>query len=166
MSHARSHDPRSATGRRRMLGQLGRLAGIATLAPLVAVSSATAKIRAIVQPHVPDHRGFMQRAEAMRRLAIERGDQPYGAVIVKDGQIVGEGPSGVVTNQDPTAHGEMQAIRDAARRLGTRDLGGCIMYTTARPCPMCGTAGYWANLSRVYYGPNITDAGAPSYPSC
>jgi tRNA(Arg) A34 adenosine deaminase TadA len=91
----------------------------------------------------------MSRALEMKRVAMEAGDQPYGAIVVKNDAVVGEGPSRVVTNQDPTAHAEMEAIRDAARQLGTRDLSGCIIYATSKPCRMCATASYWANLSRI-----------------
>lgn len=103
----------------------------------------------------------MRRALDMRRISVERGDQAYGAVIVKDGRIVGEGISAVITANDPTAHAEMQGIRDAARRLGTRDLSGCEMYGTSRACPMCEAGAYWARISRLYYGEGIADAGAP-----
>ena len=106
----------------------------------------------------------MERAFEMRRLAIERGDQPYGAVIVKWGRIVGEGVSAVLTDNDPTAHAEMQAIRDAARRLGTSDLTSCEMYGTSRACSMCEARAYWAHIARMYYGAAITDAGAPTLP--
>jgi len=106
----------------------------------------------------------MERAFEMRRRAIERGDQPYGAIIVKEGRIVGEGVSAVVTDNDPTAHAEMQAIRDAARRLGARDLTGCEMYGTSRACPMCEAGAYWARIARMYYGTSIADAGAPRLP--
>ena len=103
----------------------------------------------------------MERAFEMRRLAVERGDQPYGAVIVKADRIVGEGASAVVTDNDPTAHAEMVAIRDAARRLGSRDLSGCEMYGTAPACPMCEAAAYWARVTRLLHGATIVDAGAP-----
>ena len=93
----------------------------------------------------------MKRAFEMRLRAIERGDQPYGAIIVKGGRIVGEGVSAVVTDNDPTAHAEMQAIRDAARRLGTSDLTGCEMYGTSRACPMCEAGAYWARVAKMYY---------------
>lgn len=106
----------------------------------------------------------MERAFELRRRAIERGDQPYGAVVVKDGSIVGEGVSAVVTDRDPTAHAEMQAIRDAARRLGTGDLSGCVMYGTSKACPMCEAAAYWARISRMYYGASVADAGPPRLP--
>ena len=112
----------------------------------------------------PDH--FMQRALELRRQAQDRGDQPYGAVVVKEGRIVGEGASGVVVHRDPTAHAEMEAIRDACRRLGTNDLTGCEIYATSPPCRMCETACYWARISRMYVGSPITDGGAPRYATC
>lgn len=113
-----------------------------------------------------DHAKFMRQAEAMRALALQRGDQGFGAVVVKDGAIVGEGPSEVVTRGDPTAHAEMQAIRDAARRLGTRDLFGCVLYATFTPCPMCATAAHWARISTVFVGAAIANTGAPRYGGC
>lgn len=100
----------------------------------------------------------------MRRISIERGDQPYGAVIVKGSVIVSEGVSAVITSNDPTAHAEMQAIRDAARRLGTRDLTGCDMYGTSRACPMCEAAAYWARVTSMVYGASMAAAGAPRLP--
>jgi guanine deaminase len=108
----------------------------------------------------------MRRAAELRQQAVGAGDQAYGAVVVKDGQVVGEGPSRVVLSRDPTAHAEMEAIRDAAKRLGTRDLRGCELYSTSRPCKMCETAAYWAGVSRMYFGTEVTDAGVPKYPSC
>lgn len=109
---------------------------------------------------------WMAQAEVVKRIAVDAGDQPYGAVIVKGGRVVGEGPSRVVTNHDATAHAEMEAIRDASRRLGTRDLSGCVLYGTSRPCRMCETAAYWANVSRFIYGSGVVDGGAPGYSSC
>jgi tRNA(Arg) A34 adenosine deaminase TadA len=108
----------------------------------------------------------MAHAYEMRRRAIASGDQAFGAVVVKDGRVVGEGVSAVLTTPDPTAHGEMQAIRDAARRLGSAKLDGCELYTTFRPCPMCETAAYWAGIGRIFHGEAVTDAGAPRYRSC
>ena len=109
---------------------------------------------------------FMGHAISLRNAATESGDQAYGAVIVKNGRVVGEGPSRVIVNQDPTAHAEMEAIRDAARTLGTRSLDGCIIYATSRPCPMCETAAYWANISYIYFGDELNDGGRPRYSSC
>jgi len=117
-----------------------------------------------VRPNRVGTAAFMERAFELRRRAMERGDQPYGAVVVKEGTIVGEGMSAVVTDHDPTAHAEMQAIRDAARRLGTNDLSACEMYGTSRACPMCEAAAYWARISRMYHGASVADAGPPRLP--
>ncbi len=82
---------------------------------------------------------------------------PFGTVIVKDGSIVGRGHNTVLLKHDPTCHGEMEAIRDACRALGTHDLSGCELYTTAEPCPMCLGGILWANIQKVYYGCNRRD---------
>lgn len=82
---------------------------------------------------------------------------PFGTVIVKDGVIVGRGHNRVLLNQDPTCHGEVEGIRDACKNLGTFDLSGCELYTTAAPCPMCKGAILWANIAKVYYGCTIDD---------
>ena len=95
---------------------------------------------------------FARRALELREDAVRNGDQPYGAVVVKNGKIVGEAPSRVITNRDPTAHAEMEAIRDAARRLGTRDLSGCELYGSSPACRMCEAAAYWANIARLHPG--------------
>jgi tRNA(Arg) A34 adenosine deaminase TadA len=139
----------------------GILLGAAGLFLVPAARGQGRVLPAIVQPERPTREAFMRRALEMRRISVERGDQAYGAVIVKDGRIVGEGISAVITANDPTAHAEMQGIRDAARRLGARDLSGCEMYGTARACPMCEAGAYWARISRLYYGEGIVDAGAP-----
>lgn len=77
---------------------------------------------------------------------------PFGCVIEKNGKIVGRGHNSVLKKNDPTCHGEMEAIRDACANLGTRDLTGCELYTTAEPCPMCLGGILWANIGKVYYG--------------
>ncbi len=127
---------------------------------------ATGAARIIQQPPqaAPSH--FMARARHMRALAFAAGDQGYGAVIVKDGRIVGQAPSRVVVDGDPTAHAEMEAIRDAARNLGTRDLDGCIMYGTSRACPMCEAAATWANIADMRFGTAISPAGPPQLRRC
>ena len=109
---------------------------------------------------------FMDKAFQMKKTATGSGDQPYGAVVVRDGKVIGLGPSRVIVNQDPTAHAEMEAIRDAARTLGSRDLAGCTLYATSRPCRMCETAAYWANVSYIYHGEALNDGGRPGYCSC
>jgi tRNA(Arg) A34 adenosine deaminase TadA len=97
----------------------------------------------------------------MRRLAESWGDQPYGAVLVLDGRLVGLGPSRVVRNQDPDAHAEREAIRDAQRKLGREALAGAVLYSTARPCSRCEAAAANAGISRMYHGPSLADAGVP-----
>ena len=82
---------------------------------------------------------------------------PFGCVIVRNGEIVGRGHNEVIKQSDPTCHGEMMAIRDACKKLGTHDLTSCELYTTAEPCPMCRGAILWANIRKVYYGCNISD---------
>ncbi len=139
----------------------GFIAGATGLLLIPAARAQGRDLPPIGQPESPTRDAFMRRALEMRRISVERGDQAYGAVIVKDGRIVGEGISAVITANDPTAHAEMQGIRDAARRLGTRDLAGCEMYGTSRACPMCEAGAYWARVSRMYYGEGIADAGAP-----
>lgn len=83
---------------------------------------------------------------------------PFGCVIVKDNKIVGCGHNTVIRDNDPTCHGEMNAIRDACNNLGTFDLSGCELYTTSEPCPMCKCAIMWANIKKVYYGCTVQDA--------
>lgn len=143
--------------------------GIVTLpvAMVSAVPAATATSDVpIRQPATADATRFIARAVEMRQRAVDSGDQAFGAIVVKDGRIVGQAPSRVIVNRDPTAHAEMEAIRDAARRLQTNDLSGCVIYSTSRPCRMCETAAYWANLARSYSGDAITDNGQPRYSSC
>ncbi|WP_432653541.1 nucleoside deaminase [Ruegeria atlantica] len=92
---------------------------------------------------------------------MDHGDQGYGAVVVRDNVIIGQSWSRVILDQDPTAHAEMAAIRDAARRLNHRDLTGSVMYSSSRPCPMCEAAAYWAGVRLMFYGRKITSASSP-----
>ena len=105
-----------------------------------------------------NQRPFAAQAAAMRNQAFATGDQAYGAVVLKDGRIVGLGPSRVVVNRGPTGHAEMGALRDAARYLATHDLSGCETLATSPPYRMCKTASYWANIRRVYCGPRRATA--------
>ena len=97
----------------------------------------------------------------MRRLALTWGDQSYGAVLVTPSGVVGEGPSRVVKNADASAHAEREAIRDAQRRLGRHDLAGSVLYSTSRPCRLCEETAAAANVSRMYFGAGLVDAGRP-----
>lgn len=108
-----------------------------------------------------DKKAFMLRAIELARRGMTGGDGgPFGAVIVRDGEIVGEGWNRVVGTNDPTAHGEITAIRDACENLKTFSLEGCEIHTTGQPCPMCLGAIHWARLSTIYYGFRIEDAAA------
>ena len=101
---------------------------------------------------------FMEEAikEAYKGIGNKHGG-PFGAVIVKDGVIVGRGHNQVLKDKDPTCHGEMMAIRDACKNLGTHDLSGCEIYTTGEPCPMCRCAIQWANITKCYHACNYED---------
>jgi tRNA(Arg) A34 adenosine deaminase TadA len=104
---------------------------------------------------------FMQRAIELARQGMVAGaGGPFGAVVVRDGVIVGEGWNRVVGTNDPTAHGEVTAIRDACAKLNTFSLAGCEIHTTGQPCPMCLGAIHWARIERIYYGFRIEDAAA------
>lgn len=88
---------------------------------------------------------------------LKKHGGPFGAVVVKDGEIIAKGHNMVLKNNDPTMHGEIVAIKNACKKLKTFDLSGCEIYTTAEPCPMCLGAILWANIDRIYYGCNIVD---------
>jgi guanine deaminase len=112
-------------------------------------------------PSDPQLEAFMRRAVELSRVGMTRGDGgPFGAVVVKDGAIVGEGWNRVLLTNDPTAHGEVVAIRDACQKLGTFDLTGCDLFTSAEPCPMCLSAIYWARIARIFYGNTHADTAA------
>ncbi len=101
---------------------------------------------------------FMKLAVDEARKGINaRHGGPFGCVIVRDGEVIGSGHNEVIKQNDPTCHGEMMAIRNACKKLGSHDLSGCELYTTAEPCPMCRGAIMWANISKVYYGCNVAD---------
>lgn len=103
---------------------------------------------------------YMQMAIEEARIGItQKHGGPFGSVIVKDGKIISKGHNMVLKNNDPTAHGEMMAIRKAGEILGTHDLSGCTLYTTGEPCHMCLCAILWANIDKVYYGCTIADNG-------
>jgi tRNA(adenine34) deaminase len=108
-----------------------------------------------------DPQRFIAAAFKMKAEAERTGDQPYGAVVVRQDEIVGWGPSRVVSNRDITAHAEREAIRDAQRRLGRSNLSGCVLYSTSRPCAQCEHAAAEAKIERMIFGDRATDAGPP-----
>jgi len=149
-----------------------RLLLSAPLVPVAGLSRGTPAVGqsqtarpAIVQPTEKTKVGFLARARALRDEAVMEGDQPYGAVVVRDGIIVGEGRNYVILQSDPTAHAELLAVRDAAVRLNKRDLSDCDVYSTATPCPMCQGAQYWARINR-YHNESTPQGGVAPKLAC
>lgn len=102
---------------------------------------------------------FMKEAiDLSKENFKERSGGPFGACIVKDGKIIGKGKNSVIKNNDPTAHAEVMAIRDACRNINSYDLSNCELYTSCFPCPMCLSAIIWSNIKTVYYGNTKEDA--------
>jgi guanine deaminase len=108
-----------------------------------------------------DHERFMRCAIRLSREKMQAGaGGPFGAVIVKDGVVIGEGWNCVTSTNDPTAHAEIVAIREACRALGSFALHGCTLYTSCEPCPMCLAAAYWARIERLFYANARADAAS------
>ena len=103
---------------------------------------------------------FMKRAIELSKKNIETGGGPFGAVVVKDGKIIGEGCNKVTSANDPTAHAEVEAIRQACKNINHFDLTGAVIYTSCEPCPMCLSAIYWARLSTIYFANTKSDAAS------
>lgn len=102
---------------------------------------------------------FMRRAIELSHKNMQSNDGgPFGAVIVRDGNVVAEGWNRVTSTNDPTAHAEVDAIRNACQALGTFSLEGCEIYTSCEPCPMCLSAIYWARIKKIYFGNSRKDA--------
>jgi tRNA(Arg) A34 adenosine deaminase TadA len=107
---------------------------------------------------------FLRRAIALAVQNVEvGGGGPFAAVVVREGKIVGEGVNTVTASNDPTAHGEVNAIRAACMALGIFSLAGCELYTSCQPCPMCLAACYWARLDAIYYGASAADAARAGF---
>ena len=107
---------------------------------------------------------FLRRAIALatQNVLATRGG-PFGAVIVKDGRIVGEGANAVTATNDPTAHAEVNAIRAACKALNAFSLRGCQLYSSCEPCPMCLAAAYWARIDAIYFGCTAADAARAGF---
>ena len=115
-------------------------------------------------PVPPPNPDFLRRAIALAVHNVQSGaGGPFAAVVVRDGQIVGEGVNTVTTGNDPTAHGEVNAIRAACSALDAFTLAGCQLYTSCEPCPMCLAACYWARLDSIYYGSSAADAARAGF---
>ena len=103
---------------------------------------------------------YMKRANELAKYSMDNNKGGcFGSVIVKDGVIVGEGYNTVISDNDPTRHGEINAIKNTCKNMSTFDLSGCELYTSAYPCPMCLGAIMWANIKTVYYGATAQDTG-------
>lgn len=103
-------------------------------------------------------RKFMQMAIDASIQNVRNGGGPFGAVIVRNGEVIATGVNRVTANNDPTAHAEVSAIRSACAQLGTFHLQDCVIYTSCEPCPMCLSAIYWSGITRIYYGNTAQDA--------
>ena len=101
---------------------------------------------------------YMRQAIELARINVAQGGGPFGAVIVKDGEVIARSGNSVTRDNDPTAHAEINCIRDACKKLESFELKGCVVYSSCEPCPMCLGAIYWAHIDRLYYGCNKSDA--------
>ena len=101
---------------------------------------------------------FMKRAIELSIESVNRGGGPFSCIIVKENKIIAEGSNKVTSNNDPTAHGEIVAIREACKKLNNFSLKGCELYSTCEPCPMCLSAIYWARIDKIYYANTREDA--------
>ena len=117
--------------------------------------------RSVLAQAAQTWRVFMTRAFEMRRQAEAAGDQPYGAVVVKDRDIIAESPSRVISARNADAHAEREAIRLAQQRLGGSSLAGCVLVSTSRPCGLCEQAAHLAGIARMIYGEDMIDGGVP-----
>lgn len=110
------------------------------------------------------HDAFLSEAVRLASASVARGrGGPFGAIVVRGGEIVGRGANEVTSAHDPTAHAEIVAIRDACRRLETFDLSGCVLYASCEPCPMCLGAIYWARLDHVFFAATREDAARAGF---
>ena len=105
-----------------------------------------------------DKKKFMAKAIELSINSANTIGGPFGSVIVKDNKIIAEGSNKVTSSNDPTAHGEIVAIREACKKLNTFDLSGCDIYTSCEPCPMCLSAIYWSRIDKIYYANTREDA--------
>jgi tRNA(Arg) A34 adenosine deaminase TadA len=106
---------------------------------------------------------YIREAIRISRENMEKGGGPFGAVIVRDGRIIARSGNEVVPDNDPTAHAEIKAIREACRYLGTYDLSGCVMYSSCEPCPMCLGAIYWSRLDQLWFAADREDAAEAGF---
>lgn len=127
---------------------------------LVVLAALAYKFKMIPAKDFDFNPAFMERAIALSAEAslIKKSGGVFGAVVVKDGKIISEGYNQVIAQNDPTWHAEVHAIREAAKKLGTPHLKGCVLYTSAECCPMCLAAAYWAHVDHIFYAASVDDA--------
>ena len=113
--------------------------------------------------YTTDDKEFMQMAIDLSIENVANGGGPFGAVIVRNGEVIATGTNRVTANNDPTAHAEVSAIRAACAKVGNFKLEGCVCYTSCEPCPMCLSALYWAGVERIVYGNTKDDAKAINF---
>ncbi|MFA5713783.1 MAG: nucleoside deaminase [Bacteroidales bacterium] len=106
---------------------------------------------------------FMTSAIELAKEGASMEGGPFGAIVVKEGKIIGSAYNSVTTDNDPTAHAEVNAIREACQTIGSFDLSGCLLYTSCEPCPMCLAATYWARIDKVYYAASREDAARAGF---
>ena len=109
------------------------------------------------------HEDFMREAIALAEQSVRDGGGPFGAVVVRGGEVIARGSNSVTLLNDPTAHAEVSAIREACRVEQAFKLDGCDLYTSCEPCPMCLSAAYWAGIRTIYYGANQHDAAVAGF---
>lgn len=109
-------------------------------------------------PAGPDDVAFLTRACELAAASASGSGGPFGALVVRDGAAVATGTNRVTTDDDPTAHAEVVALRAAGRALGTHDLSGCVLYASCEPCPMCAAAAWWSRVDRVVFAASASDA--------
>ncbi len=106
---------------------------------------------------------YLRQAVEIAKQNIEKGGGPFGAIIVKDNEVVAQCGNSVTNDNDPTAHAEVNCIRSACKKLNTFDLSGCVIYSSCEPCPMCLSAIYWARLDRLVYAATRQDAAGAGF---
>lgn len=111
----------------------------------------------------PVDEGFLQQAIDLARQSVEVGGGPFAALVVRNGQVIGKGHNRVTLDCDPTAHAEVQAIRDACRSSRYHHLDGATIYVSCQPCPMCMAAAYWAHITRIVYAATDEEAAAAGF---
>lgn len=109
------------------------------------------------------HKRFMQMAIELANMSVATGGGPFGSIIVRNGEVIARGTNNVTKLNDPTAHAEVQAIRNACAELEDFNLKGCTLYASCEPCPMCLSAIYWAGIERIYYANTREDAAAINF---